>query len=78
MPTNKKSTTENFTPEFDANQAALRKAYDAQERLKAAGPDLLAALCEVYAWFVFHGESLPASAAKLSKTVRAAIAKVDQ
>lgn len=42
MPTTK-DTTKSWGPEFEAGQKAMRKAYEAQERLRAAGPDLLVA-----------------------------------
>lgn len=45
--TTAKDTTKSWGPEFEANQAALRVAYEAQERIRDAGPDMLQALREV-------------------------------
>lgn len=48
---------------------------NANARLLAAAPELLDALKEAADWIATHGDTLPASAMKLSAVLTAAIAK---
>lgn len=54
-----------------------RPPHPTLDPVTAAAPELLAACLESYAWIVFHGDNLPASAIKLSTLLRAAIAKAE-
>jgi hypothetical protein len=55
-----------------------RQESAANARLVAAAPELLAACVEAYDWIANQGDSAPASALKLSTTLRAVIATAEE
>lgn len=86
FPTNPDAMSEIFAPTTDAYP--WRVAYvmrdsnkhqqsidDANARLIAVSPDLLAACVEAYEWIAQYADALPVSAVKLSVVLQAAIAK---